>query len=355
MKSWKNWIWAALGLFALGLRFLAGLFPDQTDQIYSRALFPLLREFIDTTLGRLPFPSVYFFFLSVLLVVYFFFRRLRLKKSWQSKIKYSFQALANGTGALTFFFLVLWGFHYQRTPIPDQLGLKVNPLSLEELKQEVVITHDLARGYRDLISSDTIAIEGTEAYSDLEKKVRENLKNHLFVLGLEYKGKPRTKLFPPPGMMRRMGILGIYWPFTGESYIDPTLHHLEKPFTIAHEMAHSFGVTNEGEANFVAWVICNRSEDPLLQYSAQLRLLIYLLRDYSRLAPDDYRIWLPNLDRGIVNDIVSIREQGNKYPPFSIEFSRKSNDIFLKSQGVKAGIKSYSQLPMLVRAWRVKN
>jgi hypothetical protein len=32
--------------------------------------------------------------------------------------------------------------------------------------------------------------------------------------------------------------------------------------------------------------------------------------------------------------------------------SRKSNDLFLKSQGVKAGIKSYQQLPMLASAWR---
>jgi hypothetical protein len=32
--------------------------------------------------------------------------------------------------------------------------------------------------------------------------------------------------------------------------------------------------------------------------------------------------------------------------------SRKSNDIFLKTQGVKAGVMSYQQLPMLAYAWR---
>ena len=270
------------------------------------------------------------------------------------RLGYSFRSFCNGIGALAFFFFVLWGYHYQRTSIPDQLGMSLRPLTLENLKEEVKITHDFATSSRSLISKDTLPIVETGLYSDLENKVRGALRNNLKSLGLEFNGEPRTKLFPPSGMMRRLGILGIYWPFTGESYIDPTLHPLEKPFTIAHEMAHSFGVTNEGEANFVAWVVCQESQDPLLQYSAQLRLLIYLLREYARLAPEDYREWIPKIDKGILNDIISIQEQGNKYPPFSIEFSRKSNDIFLKSQGVKEGIKSYSQLPMLVFAWREK-
>lgn len=355
MKNWKNWIWAILGILALALRKIAGFFPEITDQFYSRTFFPLLRELIDFTLGKLPFPSVYFFFFSVLLILFFFFRKVKAKRGWKARLGYSFQAVANGLGALAFFFLFLWGFHYQRTSIPTQLGLEVAPLTLEELKEEVIVTQNLATKYRGLITRDTLPIIQSEDYPELEIRVRKALENHLQVLGLEYQGKPRTKLFPPTGLMRRLGILGIYWPFTGESYIDPSLHTLEKPFTIAHEMAHSFGVTNEGEANFVSWVICEESREPMLQYSAQLRLLIYLLRDYFRMAPEEYKIWLSSLDRGIFNDIIAIREQGNKYPPISIEFSRKSNDIFLKSQGVKAGIKSYSQLPMLVHAWREKN
>jgi hypothetical protein len=152
--------------------------------------------------------------------------------------------------------------------------------------------------------------------------------------------------------MRKMGILGIYFPFTGESYIDPTLHPLEKPFTVAHEMAHSYGVTNEGEANFIAWVICSNSDDFLLKYSGHLRLLMYQLRDYYRMAPDEYREWIKKLEPGLRADLISIQKASDAIKPFSIELSRKSNDIFLKSQGVKAGINSYQQLPMLAFAWR---
>ena len=121
---------------------------------------------------------------------------------------------------------------------------------------------------------------------------------------------------------------------------------------IAHEMAHSYGVTDEGEANFIAWVICTRSEEPILRYAAHLLLLRYQLRDYHGMDPDGALCWMENLPRGIIQDLISIRESAEVYPPIWLALSRKSNDLFLKSQGVKAGIKSYQQLPMLAAAWR---
>ena len=304
------------------------------------------------TLGRLPFPSVYLFILSVLLVIGIYIFKLRKKAGWKNRVLYSFRALANGLGALIFFFLFLWGFNYQRTPIVEQLGLQPKAMNLEQLQNEVLITQRLALQYRNSISRDTAAIESILDYPELERLVRDNIADNLDMLGLNFTGRPRTKLFPPPGFMRKMGILGIYFPFTGESYIDPTLHPLEQPFTVAHEMAHSYGVTDEGEANFIAWVICTNSDDQLLRYSGQLRLLMYQIRDYYRMAPEDYREWLKNLDPGIRNDMMSIKRNSDAIQAFSLELSRKTNDVFLKTQGVKAGINSYQQLPKLAFAWR---
>jgi hypothetical protein len=70
------------------------------------------------------------------------------------------------------------------------------------------------------------------------------------------------------------------------------------------------------------------------------------------MAPDEYREWIKTLDPGLRVDLISIQKASDAIKPFSIELSRKSNDIFLKSQGVKAGINSYQQLPMLAFAWR---
>lgn len=348
----RDWSWAILGVIALGIRYLAAQNPEATDTIYSRIFFPGIRNVIDMTLGRLPFPSVYLFIVSVGLVIGIYFYKLRKNQGWKNRLLYSFRAWANGLGALIFFFLFLWGFNYQRTPIVEQLGLNPRSMNLEELKSEVLITQRLAQQYRNSISTDTAAIEKILSYPELEQLVRFNIADNLDMMGLNFTGKPRTKLFPPPGFMRKMGILGIYFPFTGESYIDPSMHALEKPFTIAHEMAHSYGVTNEGEANFIAWVICTNSDDPLLRYSGQLRLLMYQIRDYYRMAPEEYREWLRNLDAGIKNDMMSIKRNSDEIQAYSLELSRKTNDVFLKTQGVKAGINSYQQLPKLAFAWR---
>jgi len=348
----RNWAWALIGLLALFFRVLAGLFPELTDQFYSRTVFPTIRNGIDRSLGYLPFPSVYLFIGLIFLLLGLSLRRFFQREGGKNRARYFVQASANGLGGLLFFFLLLWGYNYQRTPIFQQLNLHPNPLNRQQLTQEIKHTLQLASRDRERITADTTALTELMEYPALEDLVRATMQENLDVLGLNYSGYPRTKQFPPEGFMRRMGILGIYFPFTGESYLDPSLHALEKPFTLAHEMAHSYGVTDEGEANFIAWVICTRSEKPILRYPAHLLLLRYQLRDYHEMDSNGALCLMETFPRGIIQDLIAIRESSEAYPPIWLELSRKANDLFLKSQGVKAGIKSYQQLPMLAFAWR---
>lgn len=350
----KNWTWTILGVLCLIIRYYAVRFPETTEKVYSRDFFPAIRNIIDISIARLPFPTVYLFFLGILLAIVFFFWKLASVSGWKSKLLFSLRNLANFIGFLIFFFLVLWGFNYQRVPIFQQLGLKPQGLEKEVLVQELTLTRNLLHQIRPNITDDTVAIGSTIPYHELEDVVRANIRENLYMMGMNFTGNPRTKQLYPEGILRKLGILGIYFPFVGESYIDPTLHPLEKPFTIAHEMAHSYGVTNEGEANFIGWIICSHSDNPLLQYSGQLRLLSYQLNDLYRLDPAGYRQFLTTLDKGLRNDLISISENHRQIKAISLELTRKSNDLFLKSQGVKAGVKSYAQLPMLAYAWRNK-
>lgn len=347
-----NWTWASLGVLSILVRYLAVKHPEKTEELYSRTIFPGIRNLIDLSISRLPFPTVYIFVGTVILVISFFIYQFLQKEGWKEKLGFSIRSLFNGLGVLVFFFLVLWGFNYQRVPIFEQIGMKPVPLSMEQVQAELELTRNILNQLRYNIEEDTVAIETIIPYPELEKMVRANMRENLYLLGLNFTGEPRTKQFYPAGFMRRMGILGIYFPYTGESYIDPTLHPLEKPFTIAHEMAHSYGVTDEGEANFIAWVICSNSDDPLLQYSGQLRLLRYQMNDLYRMSREHYGDFLKTLPRGIRNDLISIQEANEKIKPFNLEISRKSNDLFLRTQGVKAGVASYQQLPMLAYAWR---
>jgi len=208
----KNWSWAILGLLALVLRFLAAQFPETTDQVYSRTFFPFLRNLLDLSLGKLPFPSIYLFIILFGVILVIFILRLKAQVGRKQRIHYSLRFLFNALGVLIFFFLVLWGYNYQRTPIVQQLGLLPSPLPLEILEAELQLTQNLATQERLKIKEDTAAIIEWMDYALLEEVVRDNMRKNLFLLGINYTGNPRTKLVPPSGLMRRIGILGIYFP-----------------------------------------------------------------------------------------------------------------------------------------------
>lgn len=351
MRNYK-WTGLLLGAAALLLRWMAAQFPAHTEVIYSRTFFPTIRYLIDVSVAKLPFPTIYLFAVSILGIIALFFLRSGQRKGWGSKVRYLIRSMLNFAGLLVFSFLLLWGFNYQRVPVYQQLLLEPVLLSPDQLMDEINLTHGLLSQLRKQLSSDTLAIEQTVPYSLLEHTVRREMKVALSRLGFDGRGYPRTKEFYPTGFLKKMGILGIYFPFTGESYIDPGLHELEKPFTVAHEMAHSFGITDEGEANFVSWVVGMQSKEVLLQYTAHLQLFRYQLREMSRRDPELYREVVISLDPGIKNDIISILLQARKTPPVFGNLSRKSNDLYLKTQGVKAGVRSYAQLPALAYAWR---
>lgn len=350
MRNFK-WTGVSLGIAALLSRWMAAQFPTYTEQFYSRTIFPMIRQAIDASIAKLPLPNVYLFVVVVLGVTVWFFFRSSQRQGWPSKVRYLVRSLLNFAGVLLFFFLLLWGYNYQRIPVYQQLSLAPAFLSPDELEEEIELTHSVLSNVRKVLSTDTLAIEKTIPYSELEALVRKEMKEALPRLGFDGRGYPRTKEFYP-GFLKKMGIVGIYFPFTGEGYIEASLHDLEKPFTVAHEMAHSFGITNEGEANFISWVVGMQSKEELLQYAVQLQLFRYQLNELSRRDPETYKSLIDTMDKGVKNDIIAIMLKARETPPLFDNFSRKSNDLYLKSQGVRAGVQSYAQLPALAYAWR---
>ena len=204
------------------------------------------------------------------------------------------------------------------------------------------------------MQADTFSLPNAPSFSFQISHVRSDMKAFLKEWNHSWKGSPVVKQFRPEGTLRKLGIFGIYFPFTGEGYLDPSLHPLEKSFTMAHELAHGFGITNEGEANFMAWLICSESEQSFIRYAATLKLFRYQLNDLYRMDEEGYLLLVKNIPEIIKRDIREIQESNKAIRPYSVELSRKSNDLYLKTQGVKEGVKSYAQLPMLVHAWKAK-
>lgn len=355
-KEKRQLIWIGLGLIALLLRFLGGFFPGAVEVIYSRGLFLAVRWMIDYLLAWLPFPLLYLFII-VLLVwivrsVMLFFRK---KETWKRRLISALLGIGAFWGGGIFFFLFLWGFNYSRLPIEEQLSIQTEPLTVDELYSELEEATETLTRMRAQIPGITDSAFTADLLPDkLERKARASLEKWLKSQHFPTVGRVRGRRLYPKGIFLRFSSAGLYWPFTGEGHIDAALHPVVYPHVLTHEMSHGYGFGDEGTCNFLAYVATTSSDQPAIAYSGQLdywQTLAINCRRYDRERYDTFRESLPT---GIRSDVRAIYENNRKYPDIIPRYRQLVIDPYLKSQGVKEGIKSYDRVIMLAKAWKEK-
>lgn len=341
-----------LGLAALLLRFVANTTPQYVEQFYSRGVFLGVRWLFDWTLAWLPFPLLLVFYGVALFYVYKFVRTLFTKQiPFRKLLALSGRNVLNFGGFGIFSFLMLWGYNYARPNFSKQLGITLAQPDTIALRQELEIAAKEAIDARKIM--ETAPLSTHYISSNFEDKMRTDVSNFLEKNNFKAGGRLRGRQISPSGLLFRFGISGIYMPFTGESSIDAALHPLEKPFTMAHELAHGYGWTEEATANFVAYLACIHSSDKFTRYSGLISYYRYVASNYRRTNPAAYTAFRAQLPEGFRNDLEAINQRLNQYPTwFSTD---KLNDIFLKSQGVTEGVASYSRIVVLVYSWRKNN
>ena len=187
--------------------------------------------------------------------------------------------------------------------------------------------------------------------ANLEALARSSVKATLADLGYPNQGMVRGRFLRPKGIFLRFSSAGLYWPFVGEGNIDSGLPHLQQPFTLAHEIAHGYGITNEGVCNFIAYLACQQSGNAYLQYSGKVAYWRYLAIAYQGLQKNKYWEYRNNLPAGFQADLEAINRTLAKYPDIMPRFRNFAYDQYLKSQGIAEGMASYSQIIMLEDAY----
>ena len=349
-----RWIWIALGLVTIVIKKITAHYPGFIEAYYSRSLFHGIRWILDHTIALLPFP-----FLYVLIILLIFFlgkgiwRFFRADTPILHRLGQSILTLLAITSGLLFFFQLFWGYNYNRIPVEKQLSLEPKSLELEELEEELAYSLSQAMHYRAMLTKDTLgALVFESAGSKMEEPIRKEIEKMLKRIDYPDSGHPRLRLLYPKGSLLVWNTAGFYNPLTGECQVDPGLHPIQIPFVMAHEFSHAYGFTDEGSCNFLAWLACTQSKDPLLQYSANLSYWRYLASSFRRGWRSRYGPYFDSLPAGFVADLRAINENSNSYPEFFPELRYAAYDTYLKSQGVKEGIKSYSRMVLLCRAWR---
>ncbi len=97
----------------------------------------------------------------------------------------------------------------------------------------------------------------------------------------------RLKGYYPPikyalcsDVLNWMFIGGYTYPYTFETTCNKYNHDLYFPTLYAHECSHHKGYYKEHEANFLSFLACSSSDDPVLRYSAYLYIYCHVFNDY---------------------------------------------------------------------------
>jgi hypothetical protein len=369
-------IWILFGLITLLINVWAHDHPEFTEQWYSRGLFQGIRLGFDHSLGYLPFPAFYLFWLGVVLFWVWQYRgRLKLNHFWQRMGYWLVKILGFG-GLLVGLFFWLWAFNYARIPLQTQMQLDVQPLDSSALWQELrsetreldslrtsLLGSDTVSGKdfgfwqklrTSLLGSDTNALNDQRFWPDhAEDTIREAVEKWMASENFPVGGRVRGRFIYPEGTLFKFGASGIYWPFIGEGNLEAGMHPLRKLPSMAHEMSHGYGFSDEGVCNFIAYAACTEQSNTYIAYCAHLDYWNTVAGACLESDPNRYnREYRPHIPRGIVADQHAIRDQHRKFKELAPEVRYQVYDSYLKAQGLSAGMLNYEEVLMLVRAWR---
>ncbi len=224
------------------------------EKLHYGASVPV-RRFLGGVWSMFPF-SVAEVFWVVLIVwaVIFVLRTLYLLLAKQHKLRRLVCRLCALASVALFIwagFCWLWSTGYYVDGVAEKSGLPAKGATLSEL---VWTARIFAAGANetcasvprdengDVIPDVSSAIDGyDDVYSGL-------LKQFPFLEGKTYRPKP----FYLSRILSRVGFTGFYFPLTGETNINTDSPACFTPVTVAHEMAHQRGVSEEAEADLVA-------------------------------------------------------------------------------------------------------
>jgi len=336
-----------LGIGALFLGIFK-LFPRFTDIFYTNGIFSLFRQAYDHSLGNLPFAFIYI----LLPVLLYYLISTSIQSFKRGGLASILVFLFNFAAIFFFLFYLFWGYNYYANSVKQRMSLEVPLLDGDYLKSELEKQYQVLLAKRLEISKDSL-LDIPLAKAKQENRIRKELESLLQGLSYSTRGKVRVRNLLP-GILMRLRTSGIYIPYVFEGHFDSSIHPVQWNNTLAHEMSHGYGITDEGECNFVAYLVCTRIDDKYIQYSAEMSYYRYLARAVIRYDGKYYDAFREALDPRIVSDLDQINLYLNKYEELMPNARDKIYDNYLKAHGVKEGIISYDRMIELIAAYRIK-
>lgn len=331
------------GLIGLALTFFLLLqvlsqYPTFVENYYSNGLYPILTLVISSITNQFAFSiSEVTLWFILLIGIPMIFKRIKRKKMPVTRILLN---LITTISVVVVWFYLFWGINYLRVPLQSKLQLETVQLQLDAFDSTFV---DIIQNANDL--NFAYSIEDVTQINAVIEKAYEKV---LDELGLKkVPGSKGLKTFAGNWLFNKTTTSGWFSPFFHEVHYNSDLLIVELPFVIAHEKAHQMGFTNEAEANFLAYLVCLNSTDPLIQYSGYFNVLGYFLAYLS--SNQTKREYFTKLvEEGVKLDLAAVRERWRSHRGFISNLSDKSYDLYLKANQVKEGRQNYARVVDLI-------
>jgi hypothetical protein len=254
-------------------------------------------------------------------------------------------------------FLVVWGLNYRRQPVAVLMGLGQPGGTVEELRALSARWIEMANALRAGVGEDEAGAmrlhAGRRAALDAAHEGLQRASSRLPALAGP-RVRPKGPLVSP--LLARMGITGIFVPFTGEAHVNSTLPDVDLPFAASHELAHQRGLAREDEANYAASLACRAHPDADFRYAGALVTSMYVQSALARVARDQALELEKGRNAGVRRDQRALAEWSRRYRSRLSQVASRVNDTYLRSQGQPLGVRSYgAMVDLLLAEERISN
>jgi hypothetical protein len=253
--------------------------------------------------------------------------------------------------AVYLYYMLTWGLAYHKLPIEKLMNLnkeRITEKEYQQLAEKLVI--DTNKSKIESKNSEMLDFEKIFQKADLGyKKLTEKYAY------LNYTN-PSIKIASGSNLLSYMSTSGIYMFPTGEANVNANNVLYHAPFVTCHEMAHQLGFASEDEANFLAYISCINHPDPQFKYAANYGVVF---RALSKVAESDSikaKMLYEQLNPLVIEDFKKEIALWKKYKnPIQKYLISPFYDLFLKSNGVEEGAKSYDLVIDLLVAMEREN
>ena len=356
-----SYLWVGLALAILVYSF----FPNAVSKYFSFGLFQYIGECLRTIFGATHVPlGEYIYFIIVIILIIKLIESVFVFKS-------KFNAHSLSAGLLNFgkkllmkllqvyvVFMLLWGLNYRKSSPAQSFQLNIDTsyteVQLDSLSMQLI---KQLNSTRQNLPDSVIASLNYKQIFDHTLQEYKAIKTYYPFLHLE---KPVLKKADFPSGGDYIGYLAFYQPITGEAIIRTDVPILTLPFTSCHELAHQMGYASEAEANFIAFVVASKSNDPVFKYSMLLQMFTYSQSEQLSLIAKtgNFEKWktIVNrnkslLDAKVIEDRKKIKDFFIQRQQLLIPASTSLYDQFLQWNKQVKGIKSYDEVLLWVLAY----